>query len=627
MKKNENKNTATTATKKKSPVGTAVKVFILVLLAGDILSLVISLVGRLAYGILPSLSNAAIAIAIGALACVVVTRTSKQASANADKKAHPVKTILKGILAFAVASVLTVLLIKVGGQVLVWVFNATLKVLPIAILFVAGYMAVSRFFKSQEDNNHANRCPSTTMDEWRRREAKAQEISQAKKSSTEQVSREVAMLRAKMAPDINVCLSSAAVTWDWASATSADRIYVRHDENPNGYFQGHLTVVDCRVTEVAVPLTATQVQRYPNTPLLAAQKAEKEAAKAAAAAKAKAEQDAFSDALLAFFGTRRGGERARFSNLNPAKKSFTLTAPLGKVSVKDAKAVAEVKDGSVVAINVTLPDGAKRTIKRGKQGALAPTQPKKNEPKPAPAPSKVEPEAPADPESEAPAPVPPAPVEGMREPGTDMEQKDTSPAAQSGGDGQAPSPAQSAEEAPFKPAEPVDIHQPSGLDKDALERHVRLFADDAGKVINDVAVTAYNAGQEYCFVGWPEGLLTLEEVEAFAQILTTDYNFSDYEILENSRQVKLRLGMVNSGSGNSLETLVADMIPDLEATAAQQLFEDGEEWTTINWPPEVDSIKAANEFARYLLSKSNFDNYSVSPTGQIRLHMAAEDEF
>lgn len=115
MKKNENKNTATTATKKKSPVGTAVKVFILVLLAGDILSLVISLVGRLAYGILPSLSNAAIAIAIGALACVVVTRTSKQASANADKKAHPVKTILKGILAFAVASVLTVLLIKVGG--------------------------------------------------------------------------------------------------------------------------------------------------------------------------------------------------------------------------------------------------------------------------------------------------------------------------------------------------------------------------------------------------------------------------------------------------------------------------------------------------------------------------------
>ena len=85
--------------------------------------------------------------------------------------------------------------------------------------------------------------------------------------------------------------------------------------------------------------------------------------------------------------------------------------------------------------------------------------------------------------------------------------------------------------------------------------------------------------------------------------------------------------MVNSGSGNSLETLVAEMIPDLEATAAQQLFEDGEEWTTINWPPEVDSIKAANEFARYLLSKSNFDNYSVSPTGQIRLHMAAEDEF
>lgn len=333
MKKNENKNPAATTTKKKSPVGTAVKVFILVLLAGDILSLVISLVGRLATGILPSLSSAAIAIAIGSLACVVVTRTSKQASVNTDKKAHPGKTILKGILVFTVASGLAVLLIKVGGQVLVWVFNAILKVLPIAILFFAGYMAVSRFFKSQEDNNHANRCPSITMDMWRRREAKAQEISQVKKSSTEQVSREVAMLRAKMAPDINVCLSGAAVTWSWASATSVDRIYVCHDENPNGYFQGYLTVVDGRVTEVAVPLTATQVQRYPNAPLLAAQKAEKEAAKAAAAAKTKAEQDALSDALLEFFGTRRDGERARFSSLNPAKKSFTLTAPLGKFSV------------------------------------------------------------------------------------------------------------------------------------------------------------------------------------------------------------------------------------------------------------------------------------------------------
>lgn len=615
----ENKPTATTKTAKRSPVGTAIKTFVLLLLAGDLLSLLLNLVGKVASGLLPTLSNAVIIVAIGALTGLAVMRIVKQKESNdstGEKKKLSFGAIFKGVLAFVCSCALIVLGVKLGGKVLTIVCKLTLTALPVIVLFAAGYMAVSRFFKCREDANPANYCPSLTMGEWRARESQKRALSQARQTSTEQVSQEVAMYRAKMAPDINACLSTVSATWSWASATSAARIYVRYDENPNGFFQGNLTVFDGRVTEVAVPLSANQTQRYPNAPLLAAQKAEKKAAKAAAAAKAKAEQDAFSDALAEFFGTRKDGARAHFANLNPARKSFTLTAPLGKFSVKEAKATAETKAGHIVAISVMLSDGNTRIIKRGKQGTPAPAQPKSKAAKPTSEPDKG---------TSKPEPAPPAPVSGesaLAAPAP-MENK-PAPAAPAPTVGA--SEPDGAEEAPFQHAEPVDIHQPSGLDKDALERHVRLYADDAGKTINDVAVTAYNAGQEYCLVDWPEGLLTLEEVEAFARILTADYNFSAYEILESTHQVKLRLGMVNSGADNSLEELVAEMIPGLEASAAQQLFEDGEEWTTINWPPEVDSIKAANEFARFLISKSNFDDFRVAPTGQLRLHMAGEDE-
>lgn len=605
----ENKSTATTKTAKRSPVGTAIKTFVLLLLAGDLLSLLLNIIGKFASGVMPSLTNAATIIAIGALAYMTVASIAKQVKGNGseEKKRPPLGAILKGVLFFAGASALTALIVKVSGKVLVGTFKLALQVLPIAILFIAGYIAVSLFFKCKEDSNRANSCPALSMADWRKREMQRCAIAQSKKVSTAQVSQEVIMLQAQLAPDVNACLSSVPATWSWASNLSAARIYIRYDENPNGFFQGNLTVADDRVTEVCVPLSASQLQRYPNAPLLAAQKAKKVAEKAAAAAKAKAEYDTFHNALTEFFGTRKDGARVSLGSLNPTRKSFTLTGPLGKFSVKEAKATAEVKGERVVSISITLPGGDVRTIKRGKQGSPCAAAPKSNETKPAP--SKEHQEFPGS----GPAPAAAEP-QGVPTPTTPAPAKDMGVSAEE------------EEEPAFQHAEPVDIHQPSGLDEDALERHVRLYADDAGKTINDVAVTAYNAGQEYCFVDWPEGLLTLEEVEAFARILTADYNFSAYEILESTRQVKLRLGMVNSGADNSLEELVAEMIPDLEASAAQQLFEDGEEWTTINWPPEVDSIKAANEFARFLISKSNFDDFRVDPTGQLRLHMAGEDE-
>lgn len=612
MKKaNESNPAAPAKAAKKSPVGIALKTFFFLLLAGDLLSLLLNIIGKLASGVMPSLTNAASIIAIGALAYLTVASIAKQVKGNGneeEKRRLPLGAILKGILFFAGASALTVLIVKVSGKVLVGTFKLALQVLPIAILFVAGYIAVSLFFKCKKDSNRANSCPALSMADWRKREMQRCAIAQSKKVSTDQVSQEVIMLQAQLTPDVNACLSSVPATWSWASNLSAARIYIRYDENPNGFFQGNLTVADDRVTEVCVPLSASQLQRYPNAPLLAAQKAKKAAEKAAAAAKAKAEYDTFHNALTEFFGTRKDGTRVSLGSLNPAHKSFTLTGPLGKFSVKEAKATAEIKGERVVSISITLPGGDVRTIKRGKQGTSCAAAPKNNETKPAPSKEEFQ-ELPGSGPAPAAAepkgvPTPPAPA----------------PAKAVGAS------AEEEEEPAFQHAEPVDIHQPSGLDKDALERHVRLYADDAGKTINDVAVTAYNAGLEYCFVDWPEGLLTLEEVEAFACILTADYNFSAYEILEDSRQVKLRLGTVNSNADNSLEALVAEMIPDLEASAAQQLFEDGEEWTTIDWPQEVDSIKAANEFARFLITKSNFDDYSVVPTGQLRLHMTGEDE-
>lgn len=463
--------------------------------------------------------------------------------------------------------------------------------------------------------------PSIPYDEWVKQEAQRLKVKKVNAAAAEQSSKEVQEYRERFAPDINVILGAVHGTWRWASPTAC-RIYVQFEGNPDGIFEGLLDIKDNRVVSISVG-----GETYKNIPLEEAKKKERQEAKDKAKAEAEAKLAKFAAALAEFFATRKDGKRVVFSKLEPDKGTFILTGPVGKGKVENAKAKAEYgHDGKIASVELAV-NGKKKTIKRGKQDSsgsnAVPTKPVvvQEPPKePVPKPGAKVPPTPTPPPEVAPVPAPgPAPVASAPKP-------EPAPAAANTAEKRVNTKARP------EHAAPIDIHQPSGLSREAIERNAALYADDAANLVNTAAVTAYNEGRSFFEVPWPEGLLTLEELEIYSELLTKgSNNLKRCEILEETQCFRIYLDSETpSNEAHGLVAVAEEMIPALEKSAAQLYYEEGEQWLSIPWPDEVYCQKDAEEFGALVCSKSNFDSYKVETTetgdGRILLHSSGDDD-
>ena len=484
-------------------------------------------------------------------------------------------------------------------------------IILLAILFAAPI--VLKKLNLEKDKPSVDELfPAITMEEWRANEAKKKEIQATRESGESVTAREVELCRAKVHADITACAEAASSSWKWANPNTAVKVYMTFDSNPNGIFEGELQMEGERVVGISVP-TPDGTKILPNVPYLEAKRTAETAAKAAKAAEASARKDAFKRSLEQFFSTRKDGAPVVCTNLNPEKGTFTMTGPMGKFSVDSVKAAVDMADGEITAVKFRY-KGEMKTIRRGKQGVAT-----HDESLPAPhtddsaaAEMKSESSAAADASAER------ASGKGTSSIPEGRPETDTAFASPTLSD-------KSRVKGKPEHASAPDFHQPCGLAQDALERHVKLYADACANTINSAALTAYNAGEEFCEVEFPEGLHTFEEVDAFGRLLTSTYNFISYKVLEDKGAIQLQLGEVNQENDSGLLSLVDEMTPVLSNEAADLYEATGEPWFTTNWPQEIDNIKAANEFCRLLLAQSDFDDFGVDPAGKLRLHLAVEE--
>ncbi len=503
------------------------------------------------------------------------------------------------------------------------------------VVYVIGGICVGFFFwhtlkkqKGEENggapSSIAEKYPSIPYAQWAAEEKERQKQEKRRQAAQEQTSVEMAQFRKIYEPDIDVILSQLTATWRWASPTAPNRVYVTPGDNPYGIFEGVLQIANDRVEAITI-----DGRTYKNLPLLKA----RDEAKKEAKAKAKAELDAkvakFSSDIVEFFGTRKDGTKATFANLNPDKGTFSLTAPLDKMKVQGVKAIAEYSNGKIVAVRFSY-NGKQKTLKRGKQAqSPAPTKPAKPAPveQPAPAPKEEQPSVGAPAKSgETPAEKP-TPVEPQK-PAAKPEVPKASPVAQK--ETQAPEGKPVAGRNRPSHADPVDIHQPSGMSRDAIDRNAALYADYYAAQVNEKAVDAYNRGEEYFDFPWPKrGLPTLEDLEAFAhKVVDGTENLRGYETLEAERVFRIYLGQPEAQGASGFIAVAEEMVDDLERQAVKLRFEEGEQWLCIPWPEEVYCQKDADEFARIVVDKSIFDGYKIDSTGDGRIlfHSPAVEE-